>query len=157
VTGYRVYELVKSRSVLIWQGKSHSVLIGQSKTPRFVIPRKKGKHVYAVTALSAKGESAPLQVQKLSCFLTSDRPTIAVRPFTPLGKRTDKWRPLFVRGRRVKRNPPRGLEKELAEDLRAEGYTDRNRAAGLQRRAQDQHIHRVTFRRRTRVQAKTML
>jgi hypothetical protein len=56
VTGYCVYELVKSRSVLI----------GQSKMPRFVIPRKKGKHVYVVTAVSAKGESAPsapLQVQ----------------------------------------------------------------------------------------------
>jgi hypothetical protein len=56
VTGYRVYEVVKSRSVLI----------GQSKTLRFVIPRKKGKHVYVVTAVSAKGESAPsapLQVQ----------------------------------------------------------------------------------------------
>ncbi len=49
VTGYRVYELVKSRRVLI----------GQSKTPHFVIPRKKGKHVYVVTAVSARGESAP--------------------------------------------------------------------------------------------------
>jgi hypothetical protein len=49
VTGYRVYEVVKSRNVLI----------GQSKTPQFVIPRKKGKHVYVVTAVSAKGESAP--------------------------------------------------------------------------------------------------
>jgi hypothetical protein len=56
VTGYRVYELVKSRRIFI----------GQSKTPRLVIPRKKGKHVYVVTAVSAKGESAPakpLQVQ----------------------------------------------------------------------------------------------
>jgi len=56
VTGYRVYELVKSRRVLI----------GQSNTPHFVTPRKKGKHVYVVTAVSAKGESAPsapLQVQ----------------------------------------------------------------------------------------------
>ena len=49
VTGYRVYELVKSRRVLI----------GQSNTPHFVTPRKKGKHVYVVTAVSAKGESAP--------------------------------------------------------------------------------------------------
>jgi hypothetical protein len=49
VTGYRVYELVKSGRVLI----------GQSDTPHFVIPRKKGKHVYVVTAVSAKGESAP--------------------------------------------------------------------------------------------------
>ena len=56
VTEYRVYELVKSRRVLI----------GESKTPHFVTPRKKGKHVYVVTAVSAKGESAPsapLQVQ----------------------------------------------------------------------------------------------
>lgn len=56
VTSYRVYELVKSRRVLI----------GQSNTPHFVIPRKTGKHVYVVTAVSAKGESAPsapLQVQ----------------------------------------------------------------------------------------------
>jgi hypothetical protein len=56
VTGYRVYEIVKSRSVLI----------GESKTPHFVIPRKKGKHVYVVTAVSGKGESAqsaPLHVQ----------------------------------------------------------------------------------------------
>jgi hypothetical protein len=42
VTGYRVYELVKSRRFLI----------GQSKTAHFVIPRKKGKHVYVVTAVS---------------------------------------------------------------------------------------------------------
>jgi len=66
VTGYRVYELVESPSVLIWQRKSRRVLIGQSKTPRFVIPRKKGKHVYVVTAVNANGESAPsalLQVQ----------------------------------------------------------------------------------------------
>jgi hypothetical protein len=49
VTAYRVYELVKSRRVFI----------GQSKTPHFVIPRKKGKHVYVVTAVSAKSESAP--------------------------------------------------------------------------------------------------
>ena len=67
VTGYRVYELVKSRSVLTWQSKTpRRVLIGQSKTPRLVIPRKKGKHVYVVTAVSAGGESAPsapLQVQ----------------------------------------------------------------------------------------------
>jgi hypothetical protein len=56
VTGYRVYELVKPRRVLIWQ----------SKATHLVIPREKGKHVYVVTALSAKGESvpsAPLQVQ----------------------------------------------------------------------------------------------
>jgi hypothetical protein len=56
VTGYRVYELVKSRRIVI----------GQSKTPRLVIQRKKGKHLYVVTAVSAKGESAPstpLQVQ----------------------------------------------------------------------------------------------
>jgi len=56
VTSYRVYEVVKSRRVLI----------GESKTPQFVIPRTKGKHVYVVTAVSAKGESAPsapLQVQ----------------------------------------------------------------------------------------------
>ena len=57
VTGYRVYELVKSRRIFI----------GESKTPRLVMPRKKGKHVYVVTAVSAKGgESAPstaLQVQ----------------------------------------------------------------------------------------------
>ena len=66
VTGYRVYEVVESRSILIWQRKSRRVLIGQSKTPRFVILRKKGKHVYVVTAVSAGGESAPsapLQVQ----------------------------------------------------------------------------------------------
>jgi hypothetical protein len=67
VTGYRVYELVKPRRVLIWQSKAtHLVLIGQSKTTHLVIPREKGKHVYVVTALSAKGESvpsAPLQVQ----------------------------------------------------------------------------------------------
>ena len=53
---YRVYELVKSRRVFI----------GESKTPHFVIPRKKGNHAYVVTAVSAKGESAPskpLQVQ----------------------------------------------------------------------------------------------
>ena len=49
VTGYRVYELVKSRRFLI----------GQSKTTHLVIPREKGKHVYVVTAVSAKGESAP--------------------------------------------------------------------------------------------------
>ncbi len=49
VTGYRVYELVKSRRVLI----------GQGNTRHFVIPRKKGEHVYVVTAVSAKGESAP--------------------------------------------------------------------------------------------------
>jgi len=57
VTGYRVYELVKSRRVFM----------GQSKTPSLVIPRKKGKHVYVVTAVSAKGgesaPSTPLQVQ----------------------------------------------------------------------------------------------
>ena len=49
VTGYRVYELVESRRFLI----------GQSKTTHLVIPREKGKHVYVVTAVSAKGESAP--------------------------------------------------------------------------------------------------
>ena len=49
VTGYRIYELVKSRKVLI----------GQSKTPHFSVPRQEGKHVYVVTAVSAKGESAP--------------------------------------------------------------------------------------------------
>ena len=67
VTGYRVYELVKSRRFLIGPSKtSHLVLIGQSKTTHLVIPREKGKHVYVVTAVSAKGESlpsAPLQVQ----------------------------------------------------------------------------------------------
>lgn len=56
VTGYRVYELVKL----------HSVLIGETKEPHLIIPRKKGKHIYVVTALSARGESppsAPLQVK----------------------------------------------------------------------------------------------
>jgi len=56
VKTYRVYELVKS----------DRVLIGETKTPPLVIPRKKGNHVYVVTAVSAKGESAPskpLQVQ----------------------------------------------------------------------------------------------
>jgi hypothetical protein len=56
VTGYRIYELVKSGRVLI----------GETKEPRFVMPRKKGKHVFVVTAVTAKGESAPskpLQVE----------------------------------------------------------------------------------------------
>jgi hypothetical protein len=69
VTGYRVYELVKpptSLFGLIHHAPLRRVLIGQSNTPHFVIPRKKGKHVYVVTAVSTKGESAPsapLQVQ----------------------------------------------------------------------------------------------
>jgi hypothetical protein len=67
VTGYRIYELVESRTFgLIPRAGLRRVLIGQSNTRHFVIPRKKGKHVYVVTAVSAKGESAPsapLQVQ----------------------------------------------------------------------------------------------
>jgi hypothetical protein len=69
VTGYRIYELVESRTFpfgLIHHGGLRRVLIGQSNTRHFVIQRKKGKHVYVVTAVSAKGESAPsapLQVQ----------------------------------------------------------------------------------------------
>ena len=44
VTGYRVYELVKSRRFLIGQSKTtHLVLIGQSKTIHLVIPREKGE------------------------------------------------------------------------------------------------------------------
>src|ERR1700736_5502740 len=56
VTGYRVYELVKPRRVLIWQ----------SKATHLVHCTGQRKHVYVVTALSAKRESvpsAPLQVQ----------------------------------------------------------------------------------------------
>jgi len=63
VTGYRVYELVDSHrgGPAAWFGRAtrQRVLIGESKAPHFVIPRKKGKHVYVVTAVSAKGESAP--------------------------------------------------------------------------------------------------
>src|SRR5437868_11758211 len=69
VTAYRVYELVKPRASLfgmIHHAALSRVFIGETKTRHFVIPRKKGKHVYMVTAVSAKGESAPstpLQVQ----------------------------------------------------------------------------------------------